>query len=249
MSRMLATGDLAGIDRRGFLAAGAALVVAALVPSGSRIARAADANFEPNAFIRIGEDGKITLIMRDVEMGQGIWTGASMLMAEELDVGLDQVTPEFAPPNDKLYANPLIGLQATGGSTSIRADWQPLRKAAAITRAALVQAAAKQWGVEPTACTVAAGTVTHTASGRTATYGSLVALALTMPVPTDAPLKDRKDWKLIGTPQKRVDTPTKVNGKTVYGIDVQLPGMKIATVAMCPVLGGKVRHVDDAAAR
>src|SRR5277367_2688097 len=99
-------GDLTRIDRREFLAAGAALVVAALVPAGGRIARAADSNFEPNAFIRIGEDGKITLIMRDVEMGQGIWTGASMLMAEELEVGLDQVTPEFAPPDEKLYASP-----------------------------------------------------------------------------------------------------------------------------------------------
>ena len=250
MSKMLSGGDMTRIDRRGFLAGAAAvLVVAAFVPAGSRIARAADSNFEPNAFIRIGEDGKITLIMRDVEMGQGIWTGASMLMAEELDVGLDQVTPDFAPPNDKLYANPLLGLQATGGSTSIRADWQSLRKAAAITRAALVQAAAKQWGVEPAACTVAMGTVTHTASGRTASYGSLVALAVTLPLPTDAPLKDRKDWKLIGTPQKRVDTATKVNGKTVYGIDVQLPGMKIAAAAMCPVLGGRLSKLDDAAAR
>ena len=160
MSKTLAVRDLTRIDRRGFLAGGAAaLVVAAFVPAGSRMARAAETNFAPNAFIRIGEDGKITLIMRDVEMGQGIWTGASMLMAEELDVGLDQITPEFAPPNNKLYANPLLGLQATGGSTSIRAGWQGLRKAAAITRAALVQAAAKQWSVEAGACTVARGTV------------------------------------------------------------------------------------------
>ena len=147
------------IDRRGFLAGGPprcwSLRHSCQWEAASRGRRIA--NFEPNAFIRIGEDGKITLIMRDVEMGQGIWTGASMLMAEELDVGLDQVTPDFAPPNDKLYANPLLGLQATGGSTSIRADWQSLRKAAAIARAALVQAAAKQWGVEPAACTVARG--------------------------------------------------------------------------------------------
>jgi isoquinoline 1-oxidoreductase beta subunit len=250
MSKMLAGGALTRINRRGFFAGGAAaLVVAAFVPAGSRIARAADPSFEPNAFIRIGEDGKIALIMRDVEMGQGIWTGASMLMAEELDVGLDQVTPEFAPPNDKLYANPLLHLQATGGSTSIRADWQSLRKAAAIARAVLVQAAAQQWGVEPATCTVASGTVTHTPSGRTANYGSLVALAVTLPLPTDAPLKDRKDWKLIGTPQKRVDTATKVNGKTVYGIDVQVPGMKIAAAAMCPVLGGRLAKLDDATAR
>jgi isoquinoline 1-oxidoreductase beta subunit len=247
MSKLLSAGDP---SRRSLLAgAAAALVVAAFVPAGSRIARAQDATFEPNAFIRIGNDGKITLVMRDVEMGQGIWTGASMLMAEELDVGLDQVTPEFAPPNDKLYANPLIGIQATGGSTSIRADWQSLRKAAATARAMLVFAAAKQWGVDPGACTVTRGTVTHAASGRTAAYGSLVAPAATMTPPQDPPLKDRKDWKLIGTSQPRVDTATKVNGKTVYGIDAQVPGMKIAAAEMCPVLGGTLKSLDDAAAR
>jgi isoquinoline 1-oxidoreductase beta subunit len=238
-------------DRRSFLAGAAALVVAASIPIGGRMARAAAAvgPFAPNAFIRIGADGKIVLVMRDVEMGQGIWTGASMLMAEELDVGLDQVTPDFAPPNDKLYASPILGLQATGGSTSIRADWESLRKAAAIARAVLVQAAAQQWKVDPAACRVERGIVKHAASGKTAGYAALVPVALSLPLPTDAPLKDRKDWTLIGTPQKRVDTSTKVNGKTVYGIDVQIPGMKIAAVAMCPVLGGKLRQVDDAAAR
>jgi isoquinoline 1-oxidoreductase subunit beta len=256
MTRMLPSIDLPDLpdlprpDRRAFLAGAAALVISAAIPTGGRMARAAASGpFAPNAFIRIGEDGTIVLIMRDVEMGQGIWTGASMLMAEELDVGLDQVTPDFAPPNDKLYANPILGLQATGGSTSIRADWEPLRKAAAIARAALVQAAAARWNVDPSALTVARGVVSHARSSRTANYGSLVAAALAMPLPTDAPLKERKDWSLIGTPQKRLDTPTKVNGKTVYGIDVQIPGMKIAAVAMCPVLGGKLRHVDGAAAR
>ena len=252
MTRMPAHSGLPRSDRRAFLASAAALVVAAAIPTGGRMARAATEAggvFAPNAFIRIGEDEKIVLMMRDVEMGQGIWTGASMLMAEELDVGLDQITPDFAPPNDQLYANPLLGLQATGGSTSIRADWEPLRKAAATARAALVHAAANQWTLDPAALTVARGVVMHAPSGRSASYGSLVRAALAMPVPADAPLKDRKDWSLIGTPRKRLDTPSKVNGKTVYGIDVQIPGMKIAAVAMCPVLGGKVRRVDDAAAR
>ena len=249
MTNMLSSADLQRPDRRAFLAGTAALMVAATIPTGGRMARAASpATLAPNAFVRIGEDGTIMLIMRDVEMGQGIWTGASMLMAEELDVGLDQVTPDFAPPNDKLYANPLLGLQATGGSTSIRADWNALRKAAAIARAVLVQAAAKQWKVDPAQCSVERGIVKH-ASGKTASYASLVPLAVTLPLPADAPLKDRKDWTLIGTPQKRFDTPTKVNGKTVYGIDVQIPGMKIAAVAMCPVLGGKLARLDDAAAR
>jgi isoquinoline 1-oxidoreductase beta subunit len=238
-------------ERRAFLAGAAALLVAASIPMGGRMARAASAAgpFAPNAFIRIGGDGKIILVMRDVEMGQGIWTGAAMLMAEELDVRLDQVTADFAPPDDKLYANPLIGFQATGGSTSIRGDWDSLRKAAAIARGALVRAAATQWTAEPAECSVERGVVKHGPSGRTASYASLVPAALTLPLPADAPLKDRKRWTLIGTPQKRVDTPTKVNGKTIYGIDVQVPGMKVAAVAMCPVLGGKLAGLDGTAAR
>jgi len=251
MDKMLTSTELERPNRRAFLTGSAALVVAATIPMGGRMTQAAASSgpFAPNAFIRIGEDGKVVLVMRDVEMGQGIWTGASMLMAEELDLGLDQVTPDFAPPNDKLYANPLIGFQATGGSTSIRGDWDSLRKAAAIARAVLVQAAAQQWNVDPAACSVERGVVEHAPSGKTASYGSLVPAALTLPLPSDAPLKDRKNWTLIGTPQKRVDTPTKVNGKTVYGIDVQIPGMKIAAVELCPVLGGKLAKLDDTKAR
>jgi isoquinoline 1-oxidoreductase subunit beta len=251
MTKALRPRDLERPDRRAFLGGAAALVVAAMVPAGGRMARAAtpQGSFAPNAFIRIGEDGTIVLTMRDAEMGQGIWTGASMLMAEELDVGLDQVTADFSPADDKLYANPLIGFQATGGSTSMRADWDSLRKAAAIARATLVQTAAQQWQVDPAACSVERGIVEHAASGRTASYASLVPLALNQPPAADAPLKDRKEWRLIGTPQKRLDTPTKVNGKTIYGIDVQLPGMKVAVAAMCPVLGGKLVRVTDAAAR
>lgn len=236
-------------DRRAFLAGGAALVVAASLPLGGPMARAAEgAGFEPNAFIRIGADGRIALVMRDVEMGQGIWTGASMLLAEELDVGLDQVTPEAAPPDDKLYANPLIGFQATGGSTSIRGDWQSLRKAGAIARLALVEAAAKQWKVDAADCTVERGVVRHAASGKSAAYASLVEAAAAAPLPQDAPLKARGDWKLIGTPQKRVDTRHKVDGGVTYGIDVKLPGMKIGAIARCPVLGGRLVSVEEAPA-
>ncbi len=237
------------LDRRAFLSGAGALVVAVALPSGSRMARAETGEFRPNAFIRIAEDEKIALIMRDVEMGQGIWTGASMLLAEELEVGLDQVTPEFAPPDEKLYASPLLQTQATGGSTSMRGDWEQFRKIAAVTRAALVQAAAQQWAVEPAACTVQRGVVSHTASGRSATYGSLATIAASQPLPKEAPLKPKQAWRLIGTPQKRLDTSTKVNGGTVYGIDAKAPGMKFASVAMCPVLGGKLVKVDDAAAK
>lgn len=249
MDKSVSLRAVAAPSRRTFLSGLGALVVAVSLPAGPRAARAAARDFAPNAFIRIAEDGTITLIMRDVEMGQGIWTGASMLLAEELDVGLDQVTPQFAPPDEALYASPLLQTQATGGSTSIRGDWEEFRKCAAVTRAALVQAAAGQWGVEPAACTVERGTVRHAPSGRSASYGSLAALAAAAPLPADAPLKPKETWKLIGTPQKRLDTPTKVNGRTLYGIDAKVPGMKVASVAMCPVLGGKLVKVDDAAAR
>jgi isoquinoline 1-oxidoreductase subunit beta len=241
--------EFGSLSRRAFLSGAGALTIATSLPTGSRLARAATGDFAPNAFIRISEDGKIALIMRDVEMGQGIWTGASMLLAEELEVGLDQVIPQFAPPDEKLYASPILGTQATGGSTSMRGDWEEFRKIAARTRAALVQAAAQQWSVEPGDCAVERGVVRHAASGRTASYGSLVALAAILPIPADAPLKPKQTWKLIGTPQKRLDTATKVNGGTVYGIDVQAPGMKVASVAMCPVLGGKLLKVDDRAAK
>src|SRR5271170_6051374 len=128
MHRSVCNPKLSPLSRRAFLSGAGALVVAARLPAGPRVAHATASGFAPNAFIRIATDGKIALIMRDVEMGQGIWTGASMLLAEELDVGLDQVTPDFAPPNVKLYANPLLGDQATGGSTSIRAGWDGFRK-------------------------------------------------------------------------------------------------------------------------
>jgi len=237
------------VSRRSLLSGVGALIVAASVPAGAGVVRAATGDFTPNAFIRISEDGKITLVMRDVEMGQGIWTGASMLLAEELEVGLDQVTPEFAPPDETLYASPLLQTQATGGSTSMRGDWEEFRRVAAVTRAVLVQAAAQQWAVKPDDCTVEHGVVLHRPSSRSASYGSLAPLASTLPLPADAPLKPKKGWKLIGTPQKRLDTRTKVNGGTVYGIDVRVPGMKIASIAMCPVLGGKLLKVDDRAAK
>lgn len=232
MNKPVSQRDAAMPSRRAFLSGLGALVVAVSLPAGSRIARASGSDFAPNAFIRIADDGTVTLIMRDVEMGQGIWTGAAMLLAEELDLGLDQVTPQFAPPDEALYASPLLQTQATGGSTSIRGDWEEFRKRAAVTRAALVQAAAKQWGVEPAACTVERGVVRHAPSGRSASYGSLAAFAAAAPLPADAPLKPKETWKLIGTPQKRLDTPTKVNGKTVYGIDAKVSGMKVASVAM-----------------
>jgi isoquinoline 1-oxidoreductase beta subunit len=208
-----------------------------------------DGKFAPNAFIRIDTTGKTTLVMPQVEMGQGVYTSIAMILAEELDADLAQVTLQHAPPNDKLYGNPTFGLQVTGNSNSIRAFWKPLRDAGASARAMLVQAAAQQWQVEPSSCTTSKGEVTHTESGRKLSYGALATAASSQTPPKDVPLKDPKDFVYIGQPLKRFDTPDKVNGKAVYGIDAMLPDMKFATVAACPVFGGKVGKVDDSAAK
>jgi isoquinoline 1-oxidoreductase beta subunit len=172
-----------------------------------------------------------------------------MIMADELDADFSQVALEHAPPNDKLYGNPIFGIQATGNSNSIRAFWKPLRIAGATARAMIVQAAASQWQVDPSSCTAANGMVTHAASGRTASYGDLADAAAALPMPTDPPLKDPKDFALIGKPLKRLDTPNKTDGKVIYAIDAIIPDMKIATLAQSPVFGGKVAHVDDSAAK
>ena len=241
--RHLLTSGLAG----GFLLAFHLPVRAANEPVP--MAYATEGPFVPNAFIRIDTAGKTTLVMPQVEMGQGIYTAVAMILAEELDADYAQVTLQHAPPSDKLYANPIFGLQATGGSTSVRAFWLPLRKAGAGARAMLVQAAAQQWQVEPASCTTSNGQVIHAASDRKLAYGALAEAAGKLTSPSDVPLKDPKNFTLIGKPLKRFDTPDKTNGKVVYGIDAMLPGMKFATLVQCPVFGGKVGKVDDSAAK
>jgi len=208
-----------------------------------------DGKFAPNALIRIDGAGHTTLVMPQVEMGQGIYTAVAMILAEELDAEFSKVTLLHAPPNDKLYGNPLFGLQVTGNSNSVRAWWLHLRKAGAGARTMLVAAAAQQWQVEPASCTTASGEVLHKESGRKLSYGELVAAATSQTPSKDVALKDPKDFVLIGKPLKRLDTPDKVNGKAVYGIDAVLPGMKFATLKACPVFGGKVGMVEDRAAR
>lgn len=205
--------------------------------------------FAPNAFIRIDNSGKTTLVMPQVEMGQGVYTSIAMILAEELDADFAQVTLEHAPPSDKLYGNPAFGVQATGNSNSIRAFWKPLRIAGAASRAMLIQAAAKQWKVDPSSCTTGSGQVRHAPTNRSLSYGALADLASKETPPSDPPLKDPKDFTLIGKPLKRLDTPGKVDGSVVYGIDAMQPGMKFATIAAAPVLGGKIVKVDDAAAK
>jgi isoquinoline 1-oxidoreductase subunit beta len=208
-----------------------------------------EGKFAPNAFIRIDESGRTTLIMPQVEMGQGVYTSIPQVIAEELDADLAQVALLHAPPSDKLYGNPTFGLQVTGNSNSIRAFWKPLRNAGATARAMLVQAASEQWQVQPKDCTTSKGEITHTASGRKLSYGAVALAAAKLTPPKEVPLKDPKDFVYIGQPLKRLDTPDKAVGKAIYGIDAMLPDMKFATVAACPVFGGKVGKVDDTAAK
>ena len=205
--------------------------------------------FAPNAFIRVARDGTTTLVMPQVEMGQGVYTSIAMILAEELDADFSRVKLEHAPANDKLYGNPIFGIQVTGNSNSIRAFWTPLRKAGASARAMLVTAAAQRWNVAPTSCTAANAIVTHAATGRTLAYADLVDAASKVAPPADPPLKDPKNFTLIGKPLKRFDIPAKVNGGTVYGIDAMLPDMVFATIAASPTFGGKVARVDDTAAK
>jgi isoquinoline 1-oxidoreductase beta subunit len=243
------------LSRRAFVQAGAAagggLMLSLSLPFANQEAEAAGADgFAPNAFIRIGTDGQIVLTMPYVEMGQGTYTSIPMLIAEELEVDLKQVQVDHAPPNEKLYGNPLLGgIQATGNSNAIRAAWQPLRQAGATARTMLVAAAAKRLNVDPASCRAQSGEVFHAPTGRSIKYGGLAADAARLPVPESVVLKRPEEFRLIGTPARRLDTPAKVNGTAVYGIDARPPGVKIATLAQSPVFGGRVKSVDDAAAR
>ncbi len=241
------------LSRRQFLSASAALGGGLLIGFRTGAAHSAEgaagAAFTPNAFIRIGSDGQIVLTMPYVEMGQGTYTSIPMLIAEELEVDLKQVRLEHAPPNEKLYANPLLGVQATGNSNAIRGAWQPLRQAGATARTMLVSAAAKRWNVDAASCRAQSGEVHHVPTGRRLKYGDLAADAARMPVPEKVVLKGPEAFKLIGTPAKRLDTPSKVNGSAVYGIDARPPGVKIATLAQSPVFGGRVKSVDDSKAK
>ena len=241
--RVLLQGGLAGVFVFGFHLPARAVNEPEQPPDSTQ------GKFAPNAFIRIDRSGQTTLVMPQVEMGQGVYTAIPMILAEELDADFSKVALQHAPPDDNLYGNPVLGIQVTGNSNSIRAFWKPLRTAGAATRLMLVQAAAKLWQVDPTSCSTSKGMVSHTSSGRALGYGDLIDAASTQPVPQDPPLKDPKNFMLIGKPLKRFDTPNKTDGKAVYGIDAMLPGMKFATLAQCPVFGGKVGPVDASAAK
>ncbi|HEY1147041.1 MAG TPA: xanthine dehydrogenase family protein molybdopterin-binding subunit [Pseudoduganella sp.] len=233
-------------SRRHFLQAslGAAggLMLSFYLPGAA--AAVATTAFKPNAFIIIAPDSRVTMVMPYVEMGQGTYTSIPILLADELEVDLDKITCQHAPA-DPAYKHGMFGVQLTGASASIRAAWKPLREAGATARTMLVQAAADQWKVSPESCKAAHGEVVHTASGRKLSYGKLSANAAKLPVPKQVALKSPDAYTHIGKSAKRLDVADKVNGKAMFGIDAQVPGMKIAAVKACPVFGGKLASVDE----
>lgn len=216
-------------------------------------AAAADGSpaFAPNAFIRIDRTGPVRLVIPNVDMGQGIYATEAAMIAEELEVGLGQVVVEHAPPIEPLYQTPLFKSQITGGSTSVRAFYKGLRQVGAAARAMLVAAAAEQWGVDPSSLKAENGKVIDAANGRSATYGELAEAAAKQPAPDleKVALKEPKDFKLLGTPFRRIDTADKTNGRLPFGIDAKVEGMQVATLALCPHAGGKVKSLDAEAAR
>ena len=248
-------GEEAFMSRRRFLKTGAAaaagLTVAAYLPGCSGEAPPkTDAPFAPNAWVRVDTEGTVTVIVDRSEMGQGVITALTMLVAEEIDADRDNLRYEQAPAND-IYSNPAfpVAVQVTGGSATVRAAWIPLREAGARARAMLVAAAAQQWGVEPGSCRTENGRVLHDASARSIGYGELAIKAATLPIPKSVVLKDPTKFRLIGKAMSRIDTPDKVTGEAQFGMDVRVPGMLTAVVARCPVFGGKVKSVDDAQAK
>jgi isoquinoline 1-oxidoreductase beta subunit len=235
-------------SRRKFLqssaAAGGALVIGVVLPV--RFAEAQGAAAKMNAWIRIGSDNTVTILVARSEMGQGVAMALPTLVAEELEVDLNKVKVEFAPPGED-YINAMLGGQITGGSTSVRDGWDKLRIAGAQARTMLVATAAEQWGVGAAECKAANGFVSYKA--KKASYGSLAEAASKKTPPKEVALKDPSKWRYIGKPLKRLDTAGKINGTTEFGIDVKLPGMLYAALAQCPVIGGKATAVDDARAK
>ncbi|MDB5803065.1 MAG: iorB1 [Betaproteobacteria bacterium] len=224
-----------------------------LTPWLGRAGRASAAGaevFAPNAFLRIGTDGSVTVIAKHMEMGQGAHTGLATLVAEELDADWARVRVEGAPVNTKLYANLAFGAQGTGGSTAMANSWEQMRRAGATARAMLVAAAAQQWSVPAAGITVSEGVVKHAASGRSATFGELAQAASALPVPTEVTLKSPAEFKLIGKQKlPRVDTFAKTNGTAVFTQDIKLPGMLVAIAAHPPRFGAKVKSFDAAKAK
>ena len=243
----------ASVSRRNFMqttaVVGGGLMFGLVLPSAVREAQAAGTLHTPNAWVHIADDNTITLLSARSEMGQGVYTSMPMLIAEELHVDIRKIKVAIAPPNTKLYGNALLGgPQLTGGSTSVRDGWEKLRIAGAQVREMLISAAAEKWKVDRSALSAKDGVV-YGPGGRHATYGQLAAAASQLPVPENVALKDPKDFTIVGKRTKRLDTPAKVNGTAVFGIDVKLPGMVYASLEQCPVIGGTVRSFDASKAK
>ncbi len=232
------------LNRREFVAAGVAagagLVVGFYLPHATN---SKQEQFSPNAYVRITPENKITIVVARSEMGQGIRTALPMILAEELEADWKQIEIEQAG------ASTLYGDQTTGGSASVRTTWDPMRKAGATAREMLISAAALTWGVPRSSCTAQNGNILHAASKRQLSYGKLASKAATLPVPTEVPLKQSKDYKIVGQRLPRVDTPSKVKGAAVFGIDFRMPGMKYAVISRCPTIGGKMVSFDDKESR
>ena len=241
------------VSRRSFLKASSAvsaggLLMSVAIPSGP--AAAAGLVHTPNAWVHISDDNTITLISARSEMGQGVYTSMPMLIAEELNVDLKRVKVAMAPPNTKLYGNALLGgPQLTGGSTSVRDGWEKLRIAGAQVREMLISAAAAKWNVDRSTLKAENGWVIGQGKGQKASYGQLSAAASKLPVPEKVSIKDPSEFRIVGKKTTRLDTPAKVNGTAVFGIDVKLPGMVYASLEQSPVIGGTVKSVDSSAAK
>lgn len=242
--------ELVNLNRRNFLktsvAASAELVVGFTWPTkaaGVSSEQSRANTFAPNAFLRIDRAGQVTIWKTMPEMGQGVHTSLPMLVAEELEVNWSKVSFAMADFNSK------YGSQEAGGSASVADAWLPLRRAGATAREMLITAASQVWSVERGSCLAEQGIIFHSLTGRRLAYGDLVDLASQLPVPSEVTLKDPKDFRLIGTRTKRIDTPAKVNGSATFGIDVQVPGMLYASLVQCPVFGAIVESFDAAAAK
>lgn len=235
--------------RRDFLKlgvlAGGGLVLGISLSGCSKPA-ALGAGGQPVAWLRIAGDNTITVLVDKSEMGQGVYTALTQLLAEELGVALEAIRVDAAPVG-AVYTNNLLGAQITGGSTSVRDGWEKLRKAGAQARSMLIQAAATQWGVAPDTLKVDAGAVVN--GRKRLSFGELAEAAAKLPVPTDVTLKPAKEFTLVGKPAKRIDTASKLDGSAIYGIDVKLPGMLHGAFAQCPILGGKLASFDATAAK
>ena len=245
---------MTALARRGFLKAGAAagggLLVGFQIPMGGRgeVFGAIPRVFSPNAFLRIAPDDVITVIVGKSEMGQGVFTSLPMLVAEELEADWKRIRVESAPV-DAAYNHPQMGMQFTGGSMSVASSWEPLRSAGATAREMLISAAAETWKVDRGTLRAEKGRVLHDATKRSLSYGALADAAAKVTPPSAVTLKEPKDFKIIGKPTPRLDTPEKVNGKAQFAMDVALPGMMIVLVARPPVFGGRALKVDDARAK